>query len=140
MIDDESCLLEILDTAGQEEFTALRDQCMVSFSFCCASAYLARAGIRDCEGFVLIYSITSRPSFEQISVFKDQVLRVKDKDRIPMMLVANKCDLEDKREVSTQEGNDLARAFGASFKEASAKTRVNVEEVRQLLVCAECTC
>jgi GTPase KRas len=104
-------LLEILDTAGQEEFTALRDQ-----------------WIRDCEGFVLIYSITSRPSFEQISVFKDQVLRVKDKDRIPMMLVANKCDLEDKREVSTQEGADLARAFGASFKEASAKTRVNVEE------------
>ncbi len=111
VIDDESCLLEILDTAGQEEFTALRDQ-----------------WIRDCEGFVLIYSITSRPSFEQVSVFKDQVLRVKDKDRIPMMLVGNKCDLEEKREVSTQEGADLARAFGASFKEASAKTRVNVEE------------
>ena len=132
VIDDESCLLgmpssffrpslllllmpffspEILDTAGQEEFTALRDQ-----------------WIRDCEGFVLIYSITSRPSFEQISVFKDQVLRVKDKDRIPMMLVGNKCDLEEKREVSTQEGQDLSRAFGASFKEASAKTRVNVEE------------
>merc|ERR1711974_63821 len=111
VIDDESCLLEILDTAGPEEFTALRDQ-----------------WIRDCEGFVLIYSITSRPSFEQISVFKDQVLRVKDKDRIPMMLVGNKCDLEEKREVSTQEGQDLARAFGASFKEASAKTRVNVEE------------
>merc|ERR1712010_395827 len=104
VIDNNSCLLEILDTAGQEEFTALRDQ-----------------WIRDCEGFVLIYSITSRPSFEQISVFKDQ-------DRIPMMLVGNKCDLEEKREVSTQEGQDLARAFGANFKEASAKTRVNVEE------------
>jgi GTPase KRas protein len=111
VIDDESCLLEILDTAGQEEFTALRDQ-----------------WIRDCEGFVLIYSITSRPSFEQVSVFKDQVLRVKDKDKIPMMLVGNKCDLEEKREVSTAEGQDLSRAFGASFKEASAKTRVNVEE------------
>jgi GTPase KRas protein len=45
-----------------------------------------------------------------------------------MMLVGNKCDLEEKREVSIQEGQDLARAFGALFKEASAKTRVNVEE------------
>ena len=111
VIDDESCLLEILDTAGQEEFTALRDQ-----------------WIRDCEGFVLIYSITSRPSFEQVSVFKDQVLRVKDVDKIPMMLVGNKCDLEEKREVSALEGQDLAKVFDAQFKETSAKTRKNVEE------------
>ena len=112
VIDDESCLLEILDTAGQEEFTALRDQ-----------------WIRDCEGFVIIYSITSRSSFEQVSTFKEQVMRVKDVDSLPMMLVGNKCDLENKREVSTTEGQDLARAFGAQFKEASAKTRINVEEV-----------
>ena len=111
VIDDESCLLEILDTAGQEEFTALRDQ-----------------WIRDCEGFIIIYSITSRSSFEQVSTFKEQVMRVKDADSLPMMLVGNKCDLEHKREVSHQEGQDLARAFGAAFKEASAKTRVNVEE------------
>lgn len=112
VIDEDSCLLEILDTAGQEEFTALRDQ-----------------WIRDCEGFVIIYSITSRSSFEQVSTFKEQVMRVKDADSLPMMLVGNKCDLENKREVSTQEGHDLARAFGAQFKEASAKTRINVEEV-----------
>mmetsp|Transcript_18897 Transcript_18897/g.48058 ORF Transcript_18897/g.48058 Transcript_18897/m.48058 type:complete len:192 (-) Transcript_18897:61-636(-) len=111
VIDEESCLLEILDTAGQEEFTALRDQ-----------------WIRDCEGFVIIYSIISRSSFEQVSTFKEQVMRVKDADRLPIMLVGNKCDLEEKREVSTQEGVDLAKAFGAQFKEASAKTRVNVEE------------
>eukprot|EP00008_Paramoeba_atlantica_P011656 CAMPEP_0201482164 /NCGR_PEP_ID=MMETSP0151_2-20130828/6440_1 /ASSEMBLY_ACC=CAM_ASM_000257 /TAXON_ID=200890 /ORGANISM="Paramoeba atlantica, Strain 621/1 / CCAP 1560/9" /LENGTH=189 /DNA_ID=CAMNT_0047864719 /DNA_START=28 /DNA_END=597 /DNA_ORIENTATION=+ len=111
VIDEESCLLEILDTAGQEEFTALRDQ-----------------WIRDCEGFVIIYSITSRSSFEQISTFKEQVFRVKDADRLPMMLVGNKCDLEDKREVNTQEGQELSKQYGAHFKEASAKTRVNVEE------------
>lgn len=111
VIDEESCLLEILDTAGQEEFTALRDQ-----------------WIRDCEGFVLVYSITSRPSFEQLAVFRDQVLRVKDVDRIPMMLVGNKCDLEEKREVSSQEGKEKAKQFESSWKEASAKTRVNVEE------------
>mmetsp|Transcript_23935 Transcript_23935/g.67048 ORF Transcript_23935/g.67048 Transcript_23935/m.67048 type:complete len:192 (-) Transcript_23935:82-657(-) len=111
VIDEESCLLEILDTAGQEEFTALRDQ-----------------WIRDCEGFVIIFSITSRSSFEQVSTFKEQVMRVKDADRLPMMLVGNKCDLEEKREVSTQEGQELGKQFGAEFKETSAKTRVNVEE------------
>ena len=58
----------------------------------------------------------------------DQILRVKDKDTIPMMLVGNKCDLEQKREVSTQEGKQLASSYRLSFKEASAKSRVNVEE------------
>uniref|UniRef100_A0A7S4K8E6 small monomeric GTPase n=1 Tax=Paramoeba aestuarina TaxID=180227 RepID=A0A7S4K8E6_9EUKA len=111
VIDNESCLLEILDTAGQEEFTALRDQ-----------------WIRDCEGFVIIYSITSRSSFEQIPTFKEQVFRVKDAEQLPMMLVGNKCDLEDKREVSAAEGQEFAKQNGSQFKETSAKTRVNVEE------------
>eukprot|EP01115_Flamella_aegyptia_P001911 TRINITY_DN131_c0_g1_i1.p1 TRINITY_DN131_c0_g1~~TRINITY_DN131_c0_g1_i1.p1 ORF type:complete len:209 (-),score=61.90 TRINITY_DN131_c0_g1_i1:87-674(-) len=111
VIDGDTCLLEILDTAGQEEFTALRDQ-----------------WIRDCEGFVIIYSITSRTSFEQVSVFKEQVMRVKDADKLPIMLVGNKCDLEDKREVEPKEGEDLSKAIGCHFKEASAKTRINVEE------------
>ena len=55
-------------------------------------------------------------------------MRLEGKDRIPVMWVANKSDLEDNREVSTQEGAALARTFGASFKEASAKARINVEE------------
>jgi len=54
-------MLEVLDTAGQEEYTALRDQ-----------------WIRDGEGFVLLYSITSRSSFLRIQRFHSQVLRVKD--------------------------------------------------------------
>jgi len=111
VIDDKVTMLEILDTAGQEEFTALRDQ-----------------WIRDCEGFVIVYAITMRRSFEQIPQFKEQVLRVKDVDKIPMVLVGNKCDLEHQREVSAVEGQELAKAFGAIFKETSAKLRTNVEE------------
>eukprot|EP00009_Paramoeba_aestuarina_P003523 CAMPEP_0201506296 /NCGR_PEP_ID=MMETSP0161_2-20130828/215_1 /ASSEMBLY_ACC=CAM_ASM_000251 /TAXON_ID=180227 /ORGANISM="Neoparamoeba aestuarina, Strain SoJaBio B1-5/56/2" /LENGTH=191 /DNA_ID=CAMNT_0047900343 /DNA_START=68 /DNA_END=643 /DNA_ORIENTATION=+ len=111
VIDNKPCLLEILDTAGQEEFTALRDQ-----------------WIRDCEGFVIIYSITSRSSFEQLPTFQEQVFRVKDTEQLPIMLVGNKCDLEDKREVSTSEGAEFAKRHGAQFKEASAKTRMNVED------------
>lgn len=111
VIDNESCLLEILDTAGQEEFTALRDQ-----------------WIRDCEGFIIIYSITCKTSFEQVTTFHNQVIRVKDISNIPIMLVGNKCDLEDKREVSQDEGRNYSHGNKFQFRETSAKTRVNVEE------------
>jgi len=110
-IDEETCLLDILDTAGQEEYSAMRDQYM-----------------RTGQGFILVYAITSRSSFDEIASFRDQILRVKDKDRVPMVLVGNKCDLEAERQVTTGEGTDLARSFSAPFFESSAKTRVNVEE------------
>lgn len=57
--------------------------------------------MRTGEGFLLVYSITSRSSFEEISTFYQQVLRVKDKDYFPVVMVANKCDLESERQVST---------------------------------------
>jgi len=110
-IDNETCLLDILDTAGQEEYSAMRDQYM-----------------RTGQGFLMVYAITSRSSFEELVGFKDQILRVKDADRVPMVVVGNKSDLESERQVSNQEGADLARSFGAPFFETSAKTRVNVEE------------
>ncbi len=110
-IDEETCLLDILDTAGQEEYSAMRDQYM-----------------RTGQGFMLVYAITSRSSFDEISSFRDQILRVKDKDKVPVVLVGNKCDLESERQVTTNEGNDLARNFGCPFLETSAKTRINVED------------
>ena len=110
-IDAETCLLDILDTAGQEEYSAMRDQYM-----------------RTGQGFLMVYAITSRSSFEELVGFKDQILRVKEADHVPMVVVGNKSDLESERQVSSQEGQDLARNFGAPFFETSAKTRVNVEE------------
>ncbi|TEY75874.1 hypothetical protein BOTCAL_0063g00060 [Botryotinia calthae] len=137
-IDGQSCMLEVLDTAGQEEYTALRDQ-----------------WIRDGEGFVLVYSISSRSSFTRIQRFHNQIQRVKESsssspiypgspispispsEPVPIMLVGNKCDRVTEREVSTQEGHALARELGCEFVEASAKNCVNVEKafydvVRQL--------
>eukprot|EP01117_Protostelium_nocturnum_P009955 TRINITY_DN3546_c0_g1_i2.p1 TRINITY_DN3546_c0_g1~~TRINITY_DN3546_c0_g1_i2.p1 ORF type:complete len:194 (-),score=68.25 TRINITY_DN3546_c0_g1_i2:130-711(-) len=110
-IDDETCMLDMLDTAGQEEFAAMRDQ------------YI-RAGM----GFFCVYSITSRPSFESINRHRTQILRVKEEETFPMVIVANKCDLEKEREVSTNEGRELARSMGCPFLEASAKARINIEE------------
>jgi len=84
-IDEEVALLDVLDTAGQEEYSAMREQYM-----------------RTGEGFLLVYSITSRQSFEEITTFQQQILRVKDKDYFPMVVVGNKCDLEGEREVSRE--------------------------------------
>jgi GTPase KRas protein len=85
VIDDEVALLDVLDTAGQEEYSAMREQYM-----------------RTGEGFLLVYSITSRSSFEEISTFQQQILRVKDRDSYPIIVVANKADLEHERQVSSQ--------------------------------------
>lgn len=85
VIDDEVALLDVLDTAGQEEYSAMREQYM-----------------RTGEGFLLVYSINSRQSFEEILTFQQQILRVKDKDYFPIIIVGNKCDLDMERQVSRQ--------------------------------------
>jgi small GTP-binding protein len=109
--------------------------------------------MRTGEGFLLVYSITSRNSFEEISTFHQQILRVKDKDSFPVIVVANKCDLEYERQVGMNgtfqrhalhftiglkrfraEGRDLAKHFGCKFIETSAKQRINVDEAFSNLV------
>lgn len=110
VIDEEVALLDVLDTAGQEEYSAMREQYM-----------------RTGEGFLLVYSITSRQSFDEILTFQQQILRVKDRDYFPIIIVGNKCDLDMERQVSRQEGEDLARQFGCAFIETSAKSRINVD-------------
>ncbi|KAG4302312.1 hypothetical protein PCANB_001596 [Pneumocystis canis] len=117
VIDDEVALLDILDTAGQEEYSAMREQYM-----------------RTGEGFLLVYSINNRNSFEEILTFQQQILRVKDKDHFPMIIVANKCDLENERHVGQCEGRELAKLFQCRFIETSAKQRINVEEAFYTLV------
>ncbi|RIB12382.1 putative small G-protein Ras1 [Gigaspora rosea] len=117
VIDDEVALLDVLDTAGQEEYSAMREQYM-----------------RTGEGFLLVYSITSRNSFDEITTFYKQILRVKDKDYFPAIVVANKCDLEMERQVSEQEGRELAKQLNCKFIETSAKHRINVDEAFYNLV------
>ena len=85
--------------------------------------------MRTGQGFLLIYSITSKGTFDEAKTFYDQILRVKDSDYIPLILCGNKCDLENERQVSRVEGEDLAKSFKAPFFEASAKNRLNVDEL-----------
>lgn len=110
-IDYESCLLDILDTAGFVEFNPMRDH------------YL-----KTVQGALLVYSITSKTSFEDLVSFREQVIRATGTNDIPIVLVGNKKDLEDNRQVTTKEAQDLAASWRAPFFEASAKLRENVEE------------
>ena len=57
--------------------------------------------MRSGEGFLLVFSVTDRTSFEEVSRFHKQILRVKDRDEFPIMLVGNKADLQQQRVVST---------------------------------------
>jgi len=116
-IDEETCLLDILDTAGQEEYSAMRDQYM-----------------RTGQGFLCVYSITNKSSFEEVAAFRDQILRVKDAEQVPMVIVGNKLDLDNERTVTTKEGQELAASFSCPFMETSAKARIRVEDAFYELV------
>ncbi|KAG1174115.1 hypothetical protein G6F70_005242 [Rhizopus microsporus] len=111
IIDNEGALLDILDTAGQEEYSAMREQYM-------------RIG----EGFLLVYSITSFRSFEEVQKLYSQIERVKDIEVFPVILIGNKCDLETDRQVSPQVGKELAKKYGCQFVETSAKQGIRIDD------------
>ncbi|GCB75782.1 hypothetical protein scyTo_0019806 [Scyliorhinus torazame] len=117
VIDDRTARLDILDTAGQEEFGAMREQYM-----------------RSGEGFLLVFAINDRGSFDEISKFHRQILRVKDRDEFPMILIGNKADLEHQRLVTKDEADNLARQLKVTYLEASAKIRLNVDNAFHNLV------
>jgi GTPase KRas protein len=85
------------------------------------------------QGFVLVYSIASRATFERLEIFRQNMVRVKRQAPI-FVLVGNKCDKTYEREVSREEGAALARQFGCEFLETSAKTAANVERLFSDLV------
>lgn len=117
VIDDIPAKLDILDTAGQEEFSAMREQYM-----------------RSGEGFLLVFAVTDRASFDEIYKFHRQILRVKDRDEFPMLIVGNKADLEHQRVVTTAEAQNLSRQLKVPYIECSAKLRMNVDQAFYELV------
>jgi len=113
-VDDDVAVLEIMDTAGTEQFTTTRDLYM-----------------KNGHGFVLVYSIVTASTIQDLPSLKDRIYKVKDKTNVPIVLVGNKCDLEDRREVTKDQGQDMANSFGpsCSFFESSAKNKTNIDEV-----------
>lgn len=80
-----------------------------------------------------MYSIASRATFDRLEVFRQAMLKVK-KSKPVFMLVGNKCDKQHEREVSCEEGVQMARTFGCEFLETSAKTAYNVEQLFSTLI------
>lgn len=116
VIDGETCLLDILDTAGQEEYSAMRDQYM-----------------RTGEGFLLVFAVNNAKSFEDIAMYREQIRRVKDSDDVPMVLVGNKCDLQ-MRSVDQNTVLETAQNYNIPTIETSAKTRMGVDDAFYTLV------
>lgn len=111
IVGQKTAFLDILDTAGQEEYSALRDQ-----------------WVREGKAFLLVFSVASRITFDELTQFRDRILLVNEDAIVPMVLVGNKCDLED-REVSTEEGEQLAQEFGGiPYVECSALKSIRCEE------------
>jgi small GTP-binding protein len=86
--------------------------------------------MKNGQGFVLVYSITAQSTFNDLQDLREQILRVKDTDDVPMVLVGNKCDLEDERVVGKDQGLNLARQFSnCAFMETSAKAKIGVNDI-----------
>lgn len=114
------CIVEILDTAGTEQFASMR-----------------QLYITNGQAFALVYSIDDRASFEEAKDIFQQISEVKTGNAITVILVGNKCDLEDRREVETTEGLQAAKSMGnCPFVETSAKDGTNVAEFFASLVMA----
>ena len=111
MLNGSQCQIDIMVVADQE-YQVIRDNY-----------------VRSGEGFLLVFSLVDRETFEAARELWAQILRVKG-SQIPVVLVGNKVDLADKqREVLRDEAEVLAQSWGATYFETSAKTKVNVENV-----------
>ena len=116
-IDNENVQLDILDTAGQDDFAPMRTQYM-----------------RQGKGFIIVYAIDDRASFEEVEVFHRDLLRTKGATNVPVVICGNKCDLEDKRVVSKTEGEELADRLKAKFFETSALANLHIEDAFRTVV------
>lgn len=109
-INNNTIKIQIWDTAGQEAFQAI-----------------TRTYYKGAVGALLVYDITRRETFTHLSKWLDEVKSNSSKS-IKIILIGNKKDLEDKRQVSYEEGDAFAKLHGLMFLETSAKTAYNVLE------------
>ncbi|THD28732.1 DIRAS family GTP-binding Ras 2 [Fasciola hepatica] len=113
------CTLQITDTTGSHQFPAMQ-----------------RLSISKGHAFILVYSITNKASFDELQSFHNELSLIKmdELPRVPIMLVGNKTDEAEAREVSTAHGKALAQKWKCGFMETSAKANSNVKEVFQELL------
>ncbi|KAJ4310274.1 hypothetical protein ACHAPT_012705 [Fusarium lateritium] len=81
------------------------------------------------QGFLLVFSITSSSSLSELAGLREEIIRIKDDENVPIVIVGNKADLEENRAVPRAKGFSISQRWGAPYYEASARTRTNVDEV-----------
>ncbi|KNC46124.1 Ras family small GTPase RAP-1 [Thecamonas trahens ATCC 50062] len=117
VVDDEACMLDILDTAGQEGYSSMLD------------AYM-----KSGEGFILVYDVTNQASFEHVDEIRQRIERSLEDRAVCITLVANKIDLEADRVVTSEDGEAKAKLWDADYVESSAKTDTNVTLIFETIV------
>ncbi|KAJ2058812.1 GTP-binding protein [Coemansia sp. S146] len=117
-VNDKEYNLSISDTTGQDE-TSLLD-----------STYVGSMDV-----YVIAFSVNYRRSFEIAQVIRDKILEQTGVDSVGIVLVGNKSDLKDERQVSTKEAQELAAKFGCPYVETSAREGINIEELFIRSVC-----
>jgi len=114
-VDGEKYFLQIMDTAGQEEFRNM-----------------AHAHIREADALIVCYSIADRTSFEHLKILNDEIKQIRedDADHLAVVIVGTKVDLANKgrREISTVEGQRVSEEWGCQFLETSSIKGTNIEE------------
>ena len=110
-IDGIECRLEILDTAGQDDYQTMLD-----------------TWINSVDGYILVYSIDDKDSFNSTRMRYERIVKNKGRSNYSMIIVGNKCDLESKREVSREEAEKYCMGLGVDFLETSALNKINVKE------------
>ena len=110
-IDDIQCQLEILDTAGQDDYQTMLD-----------------TWINSADGFILVYSIDNKDSFESTKTRYDRIMKLKANQKVSIVVVGNKCDLEEKRQVTREEVESYCNENKIYFLEASALKTINIKE------------
>uniref|UniRef100_A0A8C4QDP7 small monomeric GTPase n=1 Tax=Eptatretus burgeri TaxID=7764 RepID=A0A8C4QDP7_EPTBU len=107
VLDGEKVQIDILDTAGQEDYAAIRDNYF-----------------RSGEGFLCVFSLTEHESFNATTEFREQILRVKEDESVPFLLVGNKSDLEDRRQIQAETARERAECWGVSYVETWSGAQV----------------
>ncbi|KAF2484694.1 small GTPase superfamily [Neohortaea acidophila] len=104
--------VEIIDTAGQDEYTILNSKHFIGI-----------------HGYMIVYSVANKQSFEMVRIIRDKILNHLGTEGVPIMIVANKSDLRpEQRQVSAADGKKLADELGCGFVEASARFNENVSK------------
>ncbi|UJR22544.1 hypothetical protein I4U23_025593 [Adineta vaga] len=111
-VDTEPAYLEILDTAGTEQFASMRD-----------------LYIKNGRGFLVVFSLTSWQSFLDVRLVREQIIRVKGTENVPLCLVGNKCDASLHRQVTPNDALILAQTWNCPYIETSAKLAINVNDI-----------